>query len=304
MTRLFSSLIFRSVALASALVLGNTVGLASPIYLCPVTPDMLSDGLLYTFDGESMVPLKSSSPLEGEVRTSKTLFFVVKTSGEERAGAIVIKTARVGPALAQDRPFYGRVQLKRRSAPSSCNATSGYSGSVSTQAYEAYHDLGYDHGDRLDRSEDGTTPLDALKRFHTTYEATDYLSPRTSRCRATDDKFGLDGVYEARNNRSQFSFSKGIVDSGIEGAFYRDVVKGPVIWVASQIFSPVYAEGSELRERRVEIKTYRTAKGVACIPVRIYPRGKTQIIRINDLDRRRLVGYDSGRVREFRLEER
>jgi hypothetical protein len=304
MTRLFNSFVFRSVGLASALALGNTVALASPIYSCAVSPEKLSDGLLYTFDGESMTPLKSSSPLEGEARTSKTLFFVVKTFGEERAGAIVIKTARVGPALSQDRPFYGRVQLKRRSAPSSCNATSGYSGSVSTQAYEAYHDLGHDHGDRLDRSEDGTVPLDALKRFHTTYEASDYSSPGNSRCRATDDKFGLDGVYEARNNRSQFSFTTGIVDHGIEGAFYRDAVKGPVIWVASQIFSPVFAEEPGLRERRVEIKPYQTAGGIACIPIRIYPRGKSQILRINDLDRRRLVGYDSGRVKEFRLEDR
>ncbi len=290
-----------AISLPGFVVIGCSSARPNPTYVCPITAAALEDQTLYTFDNQArtMIAVSSTIEYEGPLRKSTTLYFVVKTAGDDRAGAIVVKTARLGPQLDSDRPDYGRVLMRRSAAGSSCGSRRPYLNSVSAVAYQAYHDLGYDHGEVLERLDGGISNLDNLKRFHTGYDATDYAS-RDQKCRRTDDKKRYDGGFEARNNRSQFSFVPDIVDHGISGAFSQ-ATSGGLRWVASLIVAPASATRENLRERRVEIKPYQTTAGIACIPVTLDVRGATQVIRINDLDRRKLIGYDFGRVKEFRL---
>ncbi|WP_298877440.1 hypothetical protein [uncultured Bradyrhizobium sp.] len=290
-----------AIGLPGFLVLSSGPAHPNPTFLCPIVSAGLEDDTLYTFDRQTqtMTAVSSTSEFEGPLRKSTTLYFVIKTGGDDRAGAIVIKTARLGPQLAADRPDYGRVLLRRSTAGSNCGSRRPYLNSVSAIAYQAYHDLGYDRGEILESLDGGITGLDNLKRFHVGYDATDYASPN-QKCRRTDDPKRYDGGYEARNNRSQFSFVPDIVDHGISGVTSQ-AVSGSFRWVASLIVSPASAKRENLRERRVEIKTYQTVAGVACIPVTLNVRGAAQVIRVNDLDRRKLFGSDFGRVKEFRL---
>ena len=189
--------------------------------------------------------------------------------------------------------------LGEKPPPRLADSGPGYRGSVSTRAYEAYHDLGHDHGGYLDSPEEGTTAVGVLTRFHARYEATDYASPAEN-CRRTDDKVRADGVYEARSNRSQFSFVTNVVDHGISGAAYSQVT-AVFTWAGTLVTSRAYAEGHRLRERRVEIKPYQTAGGIACIPFKVNTRGVAQVLRVNDLDRRNQFGFDWARAPEFRV---
>jgi len=275
---------------------------ASSIYACPIAPASLQDMQVYTFDGQSMTALTSAAALETSQRTHTTLYFVVKLSSGNRKGATIIKTARLGPPLKDDLTPPDRVRLRRYAAASACDSSSGFHGTISTKAYASYHDLGNDHGGYLDLPdppESRTTALEQLQQFHTQYEATDYASPRES-CRRTDDKNASDGTYEARSNRSQFSFVTSIVDHGISGGVSSDVAT--VVTLAGTFFGDTaYAAAHTLRERRVEIKPYQTTNGVACIPFIVNTRGTAQVLRVNDLDRREQIGSYWARVREFRL---
>lgn len=293
-----ASLLF-STSLFGFFLLCDSSAPANPTYVCPMASAALEDDTLYAFDGRTMTPVISASEFEAPQRKWTTLYFVVKTAGDDRAGAIVIKTARLGPQLTSDRPDYGRVLLRRSGVGSNCGSQRSYLNSVSTLAYEAYHDLGYDRGEILERPDGSDTGLTTLQHFHTGYDATDYGS-RDQKCRRTDDKKRYDGSYEARSNRSQFSFVTDIVDHGISGAASQ-AASGGFRWVASLIVPPASANRENLRERRVEIKPYQTVAGIACVPFRISPRGTAQVIRVNDLDRRKQVGFDFGRVKEIRL---
>lgn len=225
-----ASLLF-STSLFGFFLLCDSSAPANPTYVCPMASAALEDDTLYAFDGRTMTPVISASEFEAPQRKWTTLYFVVKTAGDDRAGAIVIKTARLGPQLTSDRPDYGRVLLRRSGVGSNCGSQRSYLNSVSTLAYEAYHDLGYDRGEILERPDGSDTGLTTLQHFHTGYDATDYAS-RDQKCRRTDDKKRYDGSYEARSNRSQFSFVTDIVDHGISGAASQ-AASGGFRWVAS-----------------------------------------------------------------------
>jgi hypothetical protein len=267
---------------------------------CPSELSALTDGRVYFYKGKNFVALDDTSPLEGGTRAQIDLYYVISTGGAERTGVVVIKTARYGLAADRDIPEQGRVALERQDGPNSCAPSKRpYSGSVSTQAYHHYHDLGEDSGGYLARMDEGSKgdpepkrlkALTKLQRFHTAYET-------RSGCRNSDDKLGADGYWEARSNRSQFSFDTDVVDYGLHVAAYN-IARNFVETGWSLIFTTAQAGEFQLRERRVEIKAYKTRNGLACIPFTISVRGSKQMLRVNDLELRDAV---NNRNSEFRM---
>ena len=120
MTQALSGYVLRTMTVIGALALQDAGAVASPIYACPVAADLVQDMRVYTFDGHSMTALTSTAALETAQRTRTTLYFVVKPAVGDRKGAIVIKTARLGPAFNDDRPPPDRVHLRREAAASTC----------------------------------------------------------------------------------------------------------------------------------------------------------------------------------------
>lgn len=266
--------------------------------MCPSDLSTLNGGQVYFYDDKGkFTPLSSASPLEGNVRTSVTLFYIINAGGFDRSGVIVIKSARYGLARGDDVPDSGRVRLERHEPGGRCDPRkSTYpGGSVSTQAYHEYHDLGQDKGGDL--SAHGGTALNALKAFHISYETQpgDNNDNRTG-CRQTDSKLAPNGDYEARSNRSQFSFDTNIVDSGFSPAAYN-ISRNFVVSVRELVFTPAQAAPEQLRERYVEIKSYRTTSGMACLPFTLELRAPMQMLRVNDIEGRDLIG---ARLQEFR----
>jgi hypothetical protein len=255
---------------------------------CPSDLSPLTDGLVYFYQGKKFIPLDSASPLQGRTRVQISLYYIINTRGAERSGVVVVKTARFGLAADDDTPEQGRVGLERQDGANRCAPSKGpYSGSVSTQAYHQYHDLGEDSGGYLDGMDEGSKgdaepkklqTLTKLQRFHTAYET-------KSGCRNTDDKVGPDGYWEARNNRSQFSFDPNRVDYGLHVAAYN-IAQNYVEAGWSLFVTTAQAGEMQLRERRVEIKAYNTRNGLACIPFTIAVRGSMQMLRVNDLESR------------------
>jgi hypothetical protein len=266
---------------------------ASPQPLCPSDLSPFSAGGVFLYQGQTIVQLTAATALEGRNRTALNLFYVVNASPVDRRGIIVIKTARYGVAINNDTPPNGRVRLERRDGRNTCKGSRpAYSGSVSTEAYGEYHDLGQDHGTYLDALDHGGTALQALTSFHTAYET-------STNCRNTDDKVDANNVYEARNNRSQFSFDQDRVDFGLQPAIYN-IASNAITPIWTFFFPPALAGAGEfqLREKRVEIKPYATKNGLACVPFSLAVRGSAQMLRVNDLEAR--DGYNN-RVKELRL---
>lgn len=266
--------------------------------MCPSDLSSLRGGQVYFYDDKgNFTPLSSASPLEASDRTSVALFYIINASGFDRSGAIVIKSARYGQARNDDVPEGGRVRLERRERGGRCDPQkSTFSGSVSTQAYHEYHDLGQDKGDYL--SANGRTALNTLKAFHISYETQrgDNNDNKTG-CRQTDSKLTPNGDYEARSNRSQFSFDTNIVDFGFSTAAYN-ISRNFVVSVREFVVTPAQAAPEQLRERYVEIKSYRTTSGMACLPFTLDLRAPAQMLRVNDIEGRDLTGT---RRQEFRV---
>jgi hypothetical protein len=265
---------------------------ATPV--CPFDGSALAGGQVYYVDGKQVVALSATTLLEGGERKRFDLYYVVRSGATDRSGLIVVKSARFGTALADDDPKSDSVSLRRLEASRQCDPDKGsFRGSVSNGAYGEYHDYGQDNGNYLRAGEGGVTAKQKLQKFHTKY-----VAGFDRACRSSDAKTRNDGSYEARSNRSQFSFDTDIVDHGFNPAIYN---------VASQtftagwqfLFPTAYAEPqTKLRERRVEIKRYRTANGHACVPFSIEVRGPVQVLRVNDLEASRTDNYAHS---EFRL---
>ena len=256
--------------------------LASAQTECPGDLQSLAGGQVYFNDGGTLKPFSLASLPPREFQRVR-LFYVVRTS-TDRSGVIVIKSARIGAATdasARD------VKLVRRSATSVCGSVpQGYAGHVARAAYQEYHDLGKESGGSLNQD-----VLGRLKRFHTAYEAS---SGDPKSCRTTDTKLGPDGFYEKWNNRSQFSFDTGIVDTGHDPAIYQ-IASGIVTTGFSWIIPSAIAGPDRISNRYVEIKRYSTSGGVACIPFTMSIRGAGQVLRVNDIEGRR------SNVKEYRI---
>jgi hypothetical protein len=276
---------------ASVIVLQCCCAAAVAQQKCPFDASNLVGNQVYFFDGHNGQPLADSSTLEGRIRSVTTLYYVVRTQ-PDRGGAIVIKSARFGTVRPDDDPSAERVALSRQDLSPRCDPKKlPFSGSVLTKAYREYHDRGQDSGWYLGTpDENGQTGQNKLAQFHVSYETTDKA------CNHTAAKTNPDGTYNARSNRSQFSFDTGIVDEGFSSVTY--MILADLGRAAGSYILPAYAEPEKkLREHRVEIKLYRTSGGYACIPFKIQTRGTAQVLRVNDLEYPRFaIGLTEWRV--------
>lgn len=279
----------RSVAIL-AFVLTISVSYASNAApVCPAKASELPAGI-YVRQNDTGVSLSAMEQFEQSTRRSVDLFYVIRTIGE-RAGAVIVKKARFGALLEDDAPPSGQVNLARNSSSTDCpGLRPTYSGRVSIQAYEDYHGHGRESSAALSETSGLGSARDELKAFHTSYRT-------RNGCRETDSKYGPDGSYIARNNRSQFSFDTNVVDIGMpEPAF--DIASRAASRIVSYVITPVGAsEAARLRERAVELMPYQTTNGFACVAFTLDGRLPKQMLRVNDLEGPQI----EGRPREVRL---
>src|SRR5262249_46257011 len=108
-----------------------------------------------------------------------------------------------------------------------------------------------------------------LHAFHFRYAA------RKAACRATDDS-AQDSIvpWDARSNRSQFSFDPAVVSGG--------TYSQAIAWIG---VTRTYAGSERLADPRVEIKQYRVdASFPTCVRFRLSGLGRGSFLRINDLE--------------------
>jgi hypothetical protein len=187
---------------------------------------------------------------------------------EPRAGAIVVKTGReIAAGEENPEPINKRIILKRlrQSAFDGCSNPDfpAFRGRVSALEYDRYHDYGY----AASSGDDGN----ALTGFHTGYVG------RSGKCESSTASTTFDAPFrwDWRNNRSQFSFDRGVVSGG----FHSQIVAGLSISRAAAIGS------IGLTDQHVSIVKYRTnAQNIACIPIRVTLTGSRFFVRINDLE--------------------
>ena len=120
------------------------------------SPDDLVDGATFVRIGSTWRDLASLGDVGLSGPTTLQGVHVVKVSGLERVGVVVLKTGRVGPVLNASAR---RVSLVRR-LYNECEPGVSVS-SVSGEVYDGFHDFGrvnYDRGELM-----------KLNRFHTAF---------------------------------------------------------------------------------------------------------------------------------------
>lgn len=254
----------------------------------------LAGGQIYYLDAKKKPqPLTAASTLVRNKRAKIDLYYVINTGFADRSGVVVIKSARFGNPLDDDRPLQNRVTVTRNFKGGTCDPDKReYFGEISSKAYSAYHDAGKDRGDELSEIELQSSALAKLKQFHYRYEISG-----PAKCHDTDAMRRPDGTYESRSNRSQFAFDTDIVDRGY-GFFLVAGLGEVVARGASFLVTPAFALPPKLMERKVELKAYQTRNGLACVPVSIQVRGPEQILRVVDLEGRT---SDGSRPNELRF---
>lgn len=196
--------------------------------------------------------------------------YVIRERPEDLAGAVVVKSGRkqrVGEKIAPKLVTL----VRERPEPNAdgkpfdngrCGPIPEFrSTSVSTESYDAYHDLGYTITGR-----DG----DALKRFHYYYNG-------RSGCRQTDNSDDDSRIPPVkRTRRGQFSFDTHIVAA-------NSPRKQWISWLAPESAAAGGSDG--LAEQRVEIQAYRLKTGYpTCVRFSFAMPDATAFIRVNDLD--------------------
>ena len=196
--------------------------------------------------------------------------YVVRPWFSERAGVVVIKTARVRPSLS-DRHL-GSITLVRNEKSGDPQCTSGAFGQrqVSVQAYEDYHGRGYWESKALDAVVEGKeTNASIIKVFHSKYKT-------AKSCRSSDELNDPNNVFEYRNNRSQFSYDTKVVDNGWSTA---------TTTLLMSVIPTALAAPPRLRDQRTEIRHYKTgAAEPQCIRFQVSASGPDQVLRVNDLE--------------------
>ncbi|MEQ1520172.1 MAG: hypothetical protein ABL936_02770 [Aestuariivirga sp.] len=198
-----------------------------------------------------------------------TRFYYVAKGKPNQPGILVIKTARA-PKLATNGNSTANgsksVRLERKryeeaQGKAGCIARGrdAFKGDVIGTTYDGYHDYGFETGEGLDQ----------VKKFHIRYVN------RDRKCDATDNPrdagWWLLGTSRP-SNRSQFSFDKTRVSSGL----YHKL---------SGVIPSAYA-ATNLYDRRVIMEPYKiTDDGTACLPfhLKVLP---DSILRIVDLESR------------------
>lgn len=208
------------------------------------------------------------APLDGTqpnlTNQSVEFAYVIRESVDPaRSGVVILKSGRTHQL---DEPVVGRarrnVHLVRRAEPfdnGSCGIVGAFGErDVSADSYDRYHD----EGRKVPES-------GVLHAFHFRYAA------RKAACRSTDDGTQDSIVpWDARSNRSQFSFDPAVVSGG--------TYSQALAWIG---IGASYAGSENLADRRVELKQYRVDAALpTCVRFRLSSLGRGSFLRINDLE--------------------
>jgi hypothetical protein len=211
---------------------------------------------------------KEAGSLRGTTR-----FYYIAKGKPDQPGILVIKTARTPKLTANGNSTANRsktsVRMERKRYEEArgnrgCIAGSRlpFRGDVAGATYDGYHDYGYDKGDGLQ----------LIKKFHLRYVN------RDGDCDATDNPYNTRTSYwpfgsRIASNRSQFSFDKSVVGTGM---FAKTAG-----WIPS-----AYASWN-LYDRHVVMEPYTISDDkTACVPFHLTIRQDT-ILRIVDIEARR-----------------
>lgn len=235
---------------------------------------VVSDGTLLYQDAKTarwqLVNPGSTIPLYGTGAVSLA-YVVQETWGDvPRAGMVVVKSARfvddsrkIGPAEVK----LSREAQERTGARCNLAKTNAWSGKVSAETYDRYHDLnnrpGFFSGDEA-RQDYGTLVND----FHSQFEG------RKGECK-TSDSDRVDTGF-GPSNRSQFSFDQAIVREGL--TFGRQVAA--VVRIGGVVAD------TKLFDRQVQTRRYSIAgnTNVACIRLSLKMTQFDHFLRIVDLE--------------------
>lgn len=228
--------------------------------------DLLEHGQLFLRTPNGWQPFNSFGSANMAAGTRWHFRYVVRTSpASDRGGLIIIKSNR--PKTDEDDPFIGdRVRVVRTAVArdANCPAPSYLKHgriSISTRAYEDYHDYAFRDTPAVRQDER------LLRAFHFKY-----MSDRAHRCLETDS-LNYESLTDWTSNRSQFSFDRRVVARGV-WTFWDKVFGNPS--------SPL--EGTV--RNRTEVRKYKTIDGVACVPFSLAVDRPNFTIKINDLDAR------------------
>lgn len=227
---------------------------------------LLLDGETYVENGSAWSPFRSVSDLQLKQPTTKRFIYVVRPFLGNRTGVLVIKSNRLATQADAD-DDKKRVRLVRGpvTKEKDCEEEPAYfpkgGKTVSTQAYEDYHDYPAKDTAAL-RKDEGT-----LRAFHFEYQ-----SAAKRRCARTDDDSYDRFPFNRNSNRAQFSYDSEVVSSGL---YYP----WRLAWRAASPF-----EGSA--EHLTTAMKYETAGGLACVLFSLPLRPTEYVIRINDIEGR------------------
>jgi hypothetical protein len=238
--------------------LATTYVAAAECNLYGVDKDQLNDrDLFYRLSG-TIGPWSraDNSPLALTGRPLDLAYVSKEFFGSKHSGVLVIKSGRY---ITAEDPRQGlkekQIRLERERALY-CDEFSGYSGKVSAQTYDEYHD----QGKNSDLDE-----LKQLQSFHVKYRG-------RGSCKVTDEHAA--DAKSLRNNRGQFSFDPEVVSTG----------------TYSQLFALIgattaSATSEKYLDQRVEIKKYDTIARMAnCVMMQLPPLKRGAFVRINDLE--------------------
>jgi len=192
-------------------------------------------------------------------------------------GAVVIKSGRKNVPGGVRGPDTVHLVRDQASVKAYCEMTKNSElfarRAVNKKAYDEYHD--YDFGE--DRTSGGAEFATTIKDFHIGLKR-----GGLAQCVRTDSSTDSRGQWIPQNMRSQFSFDKSIVDSGMSPHW---ATGGRVI--AAWVIPSALAGGSDgFNSQRSEIKSYEIRDGLACVKFFASTARRDFIIRINDLGAR------------------
>ena len=259
--------------LSQAIMLSLACSAMAASFPCGDLKDkVLNDGEVYLRSHGSWELVSSNSQLNmgGEGR----FIYVIKAPlGSERSGILVVKTGRQIADPKADVPSHKKhVHLERNEVDVSTNKKCAFHPfnpkSVTSKFYDEYHDADYDL-----RRRNGADALRTFNEFHTNYETVN------SGCKRTDDT-GWEDIFSLirRSNRSQYSFDKYVVATGLLSPVFS-------------FFHGSTPQGSVgLADQKVQSIRYKTTDGIACVSI-YPPTSQGSFVRVNDLEGRNLVTF-------------
>lgn len=229
-------------------------------------PNSLMDGQTYVETSKGWVQFFSVSALGLTRPTTLQMIYVVRPLFRDyKTGVLVIKSNR--QTLDTDNEeATKKVRLMRGPTTSdqNCERVADFpkdGATVSTQAYEDYHDYPAPDTPAIRRDEHW------LKIFHFAYR-----SGAQKRCVRTDDDNYDAFPWNLNSNRAQFSYNKNVVKSGVHGSW--------------RLYFPVPSPFNGTAEHQTRAVKYETTSGLACVHFSIPVKLQEYTIRINDLEGR------------------